>query len=612
MPPTTGSSPRPWGTLQLLTGLQGAARFIPTPVGNTRAWPTAWWAPAVHPHARGEHHAHGACHWLIVGSSPRPWGTPDRGLAAGPAARFIPTPVGNTVTVSRAVESMTVHPHARGEHPSRQVVPRLMLGSSPRPWGTPRPPRCRSRTRTVHPHARGEHGLSAMPTRASSGSSPRPWGTHGLPRLPGQRVRFIPTPVGNTASAAASSARRSVHPHARGEHPRLPKIFPRPGGSSPRPWGTLVRLDGHGVLCRFIPTPVGNTSVPSAGHAALPVHPHARGEHTVGPSGQRRRGGSSPRPWGTPRPRRPAAAHSRFIPTPVGNTRSTWMHGQMSPVHPHARGEHFVNERIAQRGVGSSPRPWGTLHRHRRGQPHRRFIPTPVGNTHRRRCRRWIRAVHPHARGEHVGVAAVGRKRVGSSPRPWGTHQLDAPCLGHERFIPTPVGNTPPMPPVGKAPPVHPHARGEHFLAWVWHVQAVRFIPTPVGNTTARPASCRPIPVHPHARGEHPPGVVAVIRCGGSSPRPWGTPTARRCRRSPWRFIPTPVGNTSWVRRLPALVSVHPHARGEHREGVGRHHRHVGSSPRPWGTRALRPAGRRRRRFIPTPVGNTPCAPRAG
>ena len=71
----------------------------------------------------------------------------------------------------------------------------------------------------------------------------------------------------------------------------------------------------------------------------------------------------------------------------------------------------------------------------------------------------------------------------------------------------------------------------------------------------------------------------------GSSPRPWGTqgcPAARRRRR---RFIPTSVGNTTHQTAPAARRPVHPHVRGEH--GVTQR-------------RASFIA-----RFIPTSVGNT-------
>ncbi len=134
-----------FGTLELAEYQPAAKRFIPTPVGNTRpsSSPTRW--PPVHPHARGEHRQTLLNKIAAVGSSPRPWGTQKRSRASATRARFIPTPVGNTVETGDAL--------------------RLQIGSSPRPWGTPG---------------------SARPDSASS--------------------RFIPTPVGNTTYSPSAGA----------------------------------------------------------------------------------------------------------------------------------------------------------------------------------------------------------------------------------------------------------------------------------------------------------------------------------------------------------------------------------------------------------------------
>jgi len=73
-----------------------------------------------------------------------------------------------------------------------------------------------------------------------------------------EQMRFIPTPVGNASGAASGSARRPVHPHARGERPLRDSRDTDTVGSSPRPWGTPLGLrDGTGGG-RFIPTPLGN------------------------------------------------------------------------------------------------------------------------------------------------------------------------------------------------------------------------------------------------------------------------------------------------------------------------------------------------------------------
>ena len=112
----------------------------------------------------------------------------------------------------------------------------------------------------------------------------------------------------------------------------------------------------------------------------------------------------------------------RFIPTHVGNT--------------------LVSANPAASDFGSSPRTWGTLGAVQRAEVVQRFIPTHVGNTLKPPASKVCAPVHPHARGEHYITAPVISSLTGSSPRTWGTHR--SPISGRQvtRFIPTHVGNT--------------------------------------------------------------------------------------------------------------------------------------------------------------------------
>ena len=235
-------------------------------------------------------------------------------------ARFIPTPVGNTVFTAFSLFFDTVHPHARGEHALMHVKACLAVGSSPRPWGT--------------------HARLAIDKAGH---------------------RFIPTPVGNTSCARPESCSTTVHPHARGEHIQSGNVASMGAGSSPRPWGTLQGHRPHACKVRFIPTPVGNTSAVGINAYGPAVHPHARGEHTRDAANRAMPCGSSPRPWGTREPGANVVPSARFIPTPVGNTFGGTEDQDKFSVHPHARGEHLVKRWAHWRANGSSPRPWGTL-----------------------------------------------------------------------------------------------------------------------------------------------------------------------------------------------------------------------------------------------------------
>ena len=215
----SGSSPRLWGTHRLRNSIQWRLRFIPTPVGNTgEIFPAGGDSP-VHPHACGEHICSPVSASRTRGSSPRLWGTQFAFVAAIVCRRFIPTPVGNTKLAQALYDCQPVHPHACGEHCRRQDKIDSDIGSSPRLWGT-------------------HEGLVA--------------------KIAGRR--FIPTPVGNTEPFGYSRTDISVHPHACGEHERIPKSIDSASGSSPRLWGTHMIAECHPMPRRFIPTPVGNTS----------------------------------------------------------------------------------------------------------------------------------------------------------------------------------------------------------------------------------------------------------------------------------------------------------------------------------------------------------------
>ena len=194
------------------------ARFIPTPVGNTQSRLRGDPQAAVHPHACGEHSTAPPPTEVSTGSSPRLWGTRHGRTTNWSVARFIPTPVGNTLEVYRAWAGLAVHPHACGEHVRLRAKVFQLLGSSPRLWGT----------QLVQTSGVGH-------------------------------IRFIPTPVGNTLLHLCLALLQAVHPHACGEHTARASVSEQLVGSSPRLWGTRLQ-------CR-------------QWYGYQSVHPHACGEH---------------------------------------------------------------------------------------------------------------------------------------------------------------------------------------------------------------------------------------------------------------------------------------------------------------------------------------------
>ena len=95
---------------------------------------------------------------------------------------------------------------------------------------------------------------------------------------------------------------------------------------------------------------------------------------------------------------------------------------------------------------------------------------------------------------------------------------------------------------------------------------------------------------------------------GGSSPRLWGT-LAIRCHAAHMiRFIPTPVGNASLYARMWAYSSVHPHACGERYRAQGGLKGAAGSIPTPVGNACASDCPRAAVTVHPHACGERGCA----
>ena len=193
--------------------------------------------------------------------------------------------------------------------------------------------------------------------------------------------------------------------------------------------------------------------------------------------------------------------------------------------------------------TGSSPRLRGTVLHPRAAWRCHRFIPAPAGNsTTKRQSGSWA-TVHPRACGEQFRRAVGARGEHGSSPRLRGTAAGAMARTAVGRFIPAPAGNRQRNSPASRSCTVHPRACGEQ-------VSAVLF------------------------------GLVYV----GSSPRLRGTEWVERLAEPSGRFIPAPAGNRASRLTSPDLVTVHPRACGEQKQGISEHVKKYGSSPRLRGT----------------------------
>src|SRR5208283_3988525 len=100
---------------------------------------------------------------------------------------------------------------------------------------------------SVHPHMRGEYECYIGFKANMVGSPPHAWGIPYYILQSGQVTRFTPTCVGNTSGGfiitpgsrftptcvgntrtGVGTAQATVHPHMRGEYPRIPKLDQTP------------------------------------------------------------------------------------------------------------------------------------------------------------------------------------------------------------------------------------------------------------------------------------------------------------------------------------------------------------------------------------------------
>jgi hypothetical protein len=216
------------------------------------------------------------------------------------------------------------------------------------------------------------------------GSPPRAWGQLFESRRPVCRSRFTPTCVGTTATTRTASAAVPVHPHVRGDNPTLQYGHVHDFGSPPRAWGQLHRASSPPELPRFTPTCVGTTVGPFRVRQLRPVHPHVRGDNTSCPPLVSAVGGSPPRAW--------------------GQRARTDRQDSTSPVHPHVRGDNKRQIYQVIREYGSPPRAWGQQQCPQCEITLLRFTPTCVGTTSSQPLGLTPVAVHPHVRGDNTTV----------------------------------------------------------------------------------------------------------------------------------------------------------------------------------------------------------------
>ena len=286
----------------------------------------------------------------------------------------------------------------------------------------------------------GKRSAAAPLVVALYGTPPRAWG-RGL-RLPARlpRDRYTPTCVGKSSPGPRRPTPQSVHPHVRGEEPKM--VF-QPGkkyGTPPRAWGRVDQdLVPVGVL-RYTPTCVGKRPTRRTGSPPRAVHPHVRGEEILPSHGSRAVSGTPPRAWGRAVVHLSRVLDGRYTPTCVGKSPTPARRTARTSVHPHVRGEEELRSRRITVPNGTPPRAWGRgtigVSELRRS----RYTPTCVGKSLAQGHWGFRNTVHPHVRGEEPSPFTPNAAPSGTPPRAWGRGHAHRRGAGHARYTPTCVG----------------------------------------------------------------------------------------------------------------------------------------------------------------------------
>jgi len=211
-------------------------------------------------------------------------------------------------------------------------------------------------------------------------------------------------------------------------------------------------------------------------------------------------------------------------------------------VHPHGRGDNDVRDLRAVHNHGSPPRAWGQSRSHLCRYCRNRFTPTGVGTIACVVAFEPVSSVHPHGRGDNFINVSFHGTQNGSPPRAWGQFVGTTPIRNTLRFTPTGVGTiTRQRTARARESGSPPRAWGQS-LRFPLPTEHERFTPTGVGTIDERGRVTLPPTVHPHGRGDNPALVVDPAFEFGSPPRAWGQCQNVAGYRLDKRFTPTGVG----------------------------------------------------------------------
>ena len=171
------------------------------------------------------------------------------------------------------------------------------------------------------------------------------------------------------------------------------------------------------------------------------------------------------------------------------------------------------------------------------------------------------------------------------------------------RFTPTGVGTIRRASSDGLPPAVHPHGRGDNWLAFQDQWGQVGSPPRAWGQCDTFANRIYANAVHPHGRGDNEYEDDPEKRRFGSPPRAWGQFNVDQTVNAHQRFTPTGVGTICPIRSRLRFTAVHPHGRGDNRWSVVHQRSMHGSPPRAWGQFIFGLPSRNAKRFTPTGVG---------
>ena len=207
-----------------------------------------------------------------------------------------------------------------------------------------------------HPRACGENEEGNILQISMHGSPPRMRGKLAVLRYMPCHRRITPAHAGKTFPLLTGSCRPSDHPRACGENTTLTGSPPSGSGSPPRMRGKPKRPHRSRRYPRITPAHAGKTTHATPPKPRRTDHPRACGENPRLIGLQRADDGSPPRMRGKQRKGAQQDASRRITPAHAGKTARMADLAARTADHPRACGENRFARRASLSPPGSPPR----------------------------------------------------------------------------------------------------------------------------------------------------------------------------------------------------------------------------------------------------------------